>query len=435
MQGHDELDAEHERLLEFLYACPVGLVEFDATGAVSIINPHAMKHLLPLAGGRNPTNLFAMFEGCAPELRNLFEDFQNDRGTVCEAHRIAVDLGVSDTGKDLKVLACTLVKLGPNRAVAAISDITVQVAQERRLRQAETWFASLISGVNDYAVLSITREGIVDSVNAAFTRQTGRACADVAGKSLDAILKTDPRSGSLSLSSQLRLAERDGWYLDESWQERSTGEPYWCQRLFAAQTGSDGAIPSGFSVVLRDVARDQSDTSDLRRMLFFDHLTGAANRTLFLQTFVREQLRWRDERRPLSLIMLDLDHFKAVNDIHGHPTGDLVLKQVTRICTGLLRTGDLFARLGGEEFVALLPNSSLEEATEIADRLCAAVAAMPVLSPQGTFHVTASFGCSSASDQYPTVDVLIAHADAQLYGAKRAGRNRVHGSLASPAPV
>ncbi|UAJ12511.1 diguanylate cyclase [Polymorphobacter megasporae] len=431
----DEPNSEHERLLEFLYACPVGLVEFDATGTISIINPHAMKHLLPLAGDRDPTNLFTMLQECAPELRNLFGDYQQDRGTVCEGHRIAVDLGISRAGKDSKVLACTLVKLGPTRAVATFSDITVQVAQERRLKQAETWFASLIGGVNDYAVLSITREGIVDSVNAAFTRQTGRDCVEVAGKSLDAILNTDPRSGSLSLSNQLRLAERDGWYLDESWQQRRTGETYWCQRLFAARTGSDGATPDGFSVVLRDVVRDESDTSDLRRMLFFDHLTGAANRTHFLQTFVREQRRWRDGQEPLSLIMLDLDYFKAVNDTYGHPTGDLVLKQVARVCTGFLRPGDLFARLGGEEFGALLPSSSLEEATEIADRLCAAVAAMPILSPQGIFHITASFGCASASDERSTVDVLIADADAQLYAAKRAGRNRVHGGLILTAEI
>jgi len=113
-----------------------------------------------------------------------------------------------------------------------------------------------------------------------------------------------------------------------------------------ARPGDEGNTVIGFSVVLRDVIRDASDTSDLRRMLWSDHLTGAANRTRFLQLFEREQRRWRDDRQPLSLIMLDIDHFKAINDTHGHPTGDVVLKHLTKVCSAVLRSSDLFARLG-----------------------------------------------------------------------------------------
>jgi diguanylate cyclase (GGDEF)-like protein/PAS domain S-box-containing protein len=421
----EELLRDHEQLLEFLYACPIGLVEFDASGAIAMINPNAMKHLLPLAGTRDPSNLLVMLEGCAPELRNLYDGYGKDRGTICDGHRIAVDIGAGRGGKDPKVLACTLVKLGPQRAIATFSDITVQVAQERRLKQAETWFASLIGGVNDYAVLSITTEGIISSVNAAFTRQSGLPVSDVAGKSLDAILNSDPASGALSLASQLRLAERDGWYLDESWQERATGERYWSQRLFAAQPADGGETVTGYFVVLRDVVREGSDTSDLRRMLWFDHLTGAANRTHFLQVFEREQRRWQDDHQPLSLILLDIDHFKAVNDAHGHPTGDVVLKQLAHVCSALLRPSDLFARLGGEEFAALLPNTPLLEAVAIADRLREAVESMAVVVNTGLLKLTASFGCATASDACATVEGLIALADAQLYAAKNGGRNRV----------
>lgn len=429
----DDLARDHAQLLEFLYACPVGLVEFDASGAIGMINPHAMKHLLPLAGPRDATNLFAMLETCAPELRNLFDDYLKDHGTICDGHRIAVDMGVGRRGKDPKVLACTLVKLAPNRAIATFWDITVQVGQERRLKQTETWFGSLINGVNSYAVLSITPEGLISGVNAAFTHQSGQAVEDVTGRPLEQVLPVDTTSGSPSLCDQLRLAERDGWYLDEGWQERGSGERYWCQRLFAACPYDDGQAPAGFFVVMRDVAREQSDTSDLRRLLLCDHLTGAANRTHFLQMFEREQRCWRDEGRPLSLILLDIDYFKAVNDTYGHPTGDIVLKHLTQVCIAALRPTDLFARLGGEEFAILLPNTGLRDAVEIADDLRAAVAAMVIVAENGPVQVTASFGCATATELCASVDGMIELADSQLYAAKHAGRNRVYARLVTSA--
>ncbi|MGI4876081.1 MAG: GGDEF domain-containing protein, partial [Janthinobacterium lividum] len=398
-------------------------------GAVTMINPHAMKHLLPLSGSRGSANLFTMFEQRAPELRNLFEGFAADHGTVCEGHRIAVDMDAGRDGKDPKVLSCTMVKLGVDRAIATFADVTIQVGQERRLKQAETWFASLINGVNDYAVLTITPQGIVDTVNAAFTRQIGRAYDEVTGRSLGEILSADPASGALSLAGQLELAERDGWYVDQSWQERSDGERYWCQRLFAARTGADDGALIGYSVVLRDVARDAFDTNDLRRLLTCDYLTGAANRTHFLQVFRRELKRWEDDRQSLSLVLLDVDHFKAVNDAHGHPVGDQVLIQLTKVASAVLRPSDLFARFGGEEFAVLLPGTPLDEAVSIADRLREAVAAMDVETDQGTVRITASFGCTAAEGAGVTVERLIKSADDQLYAAKHAGRNRVCSGL------
>lgn len=422
-----DLSREHEQLLEFLYACPVGLVEFDAMGAITMINPHAMKHLLPVAGMRDPGNLFAMLEGCAPELRNLLADYPKERGGICEGHRIAVDMAARRSGKDPKVLACTMIKLGPNRAMATFSDITVQVAQERRLKQSESWFGSLIAAVNDYAVLSISADGVIEGANAAFARQNGCAAGDVTGVPLDQIVSVTPGSGVMTVADQLRLAERDGWYLDESWQVRGTGERYWCQRLFAVRPELDDRSAPGFFVVLRDVTRDASDTSDLRRMLLFDHLTGAANRTHFLQLFEREQRRWRDARQPLSLILLDVDHFKSVNDAYGHPTGDVVLKQLTQLCSATLRPSDLFARLGGEEFAVLLPDTALMQAVAIADRLREAIEALVIPVATGAVRITASFGCATATDACGTVDGLIELADVQLYAAKHGGRNRVHG--------
>jgi diguanylate cyclase (GGDEF)-like protein len=422
MSGSDQ---EAFGLLEFLYACPVGLVEFDRSGAIKIINPHAMKHLLPLASGRGAGNLFTILEGCAPEVRNLVDAFAPDTGTICDAHRITVDLGRGAGGADPKTLACTIVRLAADRFIATITDITLQIVQERRLRQAETWFGSLLSGINDYAVLTLLPDGRIESVNACFARQTGRDDDRVVGSSLDTIITTDSAMGAPSLIDQLRIAEREGWALDESWQTRLNGERYWCQRLIAACRGKDGLSLTGYTVVLRDVVPQASDTGLLRRMLTEDDLTGAANRAHFSRLLERELRRFHDQAVPLSLLLIDVDHFKAVNDAHGHPVGDAVLRQITETCMTTLRASDLFARLGGEEFAALLPRTPLAEAIQIGERLRAAVEALVVATTGGPIRVTASFGCVTATEAFATIDQLIKQADDRLYAAKRAGRNRV----------
>ncbi len=422
-------DPQHDgALLEFMYACPVGLVEIDQAGTIVMINPHAMKHLLPIAAEtrRDMGNLFSALENCAPELRNMLQLFEPTRGTVCENHRIVVDLRRKRTS-ERKILATTIVKMGPDRAIATFSDITVQVEQEHRLKIADTWFSSLLDSVNDYAVLAVTPAGIIDTVNEAFTRQTGRALIDVEGQSLTELLDIEQMPGAPTMSDQFRHAQNDGWSLDEGWQRRKDGQRYWCQRLIVARVAEDGLTINGYTVVLRDVAHEATDAGDLRRMLTQDHLTGAANRAHFLKRFERAHRLWLQNAQPLSLILIDIDHFKSINDRFGHPVGDQVLRVLSQTCMTILRPGSLFARLGGEEFAALLPNTTLCDALSIAERLRLAIAAERLEAAGSEFHVTASFGCASAITQTDLIDDLIRTADERLYAAKRSGRNRVCG--------
>jgi diguanylate cyclase (GGDEF)-like protein/PAS domain S-box-containing protein len=415
-----EAISEHEGLLEFLYAAPVGLVEIDAAGTIAMINPNAMKQLLPVAGTRDVGNLFAMLEGCAPELRNLLDGFTADHGTVCDGHRILVDLTRHRDGAEPKVLACTLVKLSADRLIACISDITEQVAQERRLKQAEAWFSSLINDINGYAVVSIASDGIVDAVNDSYARQTGYACELLIGQRLADMFPSTP-GGSAAVAELLRLTLRDGWHLDELWHVRKDGTRYWCQRLIAARAAHDGQL-SGYTMVLRDIARQSYDTDDLRRLLTQDHLTGAANRARFQQALEREHLAWSKHGAPLSMIMLDIDHFKSVNDGYGHLTGDLVLCRFAETVAKATRPGDLLARLGGEEFAVLLPATDLSDAAALAERMRGLIADMRIATPQGDLSITVSLGCATARPQ----EDLLGAADKALYIAKREGRNRVH---------
>jgi diguanylate cyclase (GGDEF)-like protein len=128
--------------------------------------------------------------------------------------------------------------------------------------------------------------------------------------------------------------------------------------------------------------------------------------------------------------MLDADYFKRINDTAGHQAGDDVLKRIAGEAKGLLRASDTVARLGGEEFILLLPSTTIAEAMVIAERLRAAVERARIDTAVGQLKTTVSLGVATLSHANPTLDSLLAAADGALYDAKRAGRNCVRGAIA-----
>ena len=424
----DELEDQVTELLGFLYACPVGLVELTADGTIKLVNPLAMQLLLPIAPDGLVANFFRVIGRYSPELRHIIAGFDAPHGTVCEGHRIFVHAGGKNGVIDPLVLACTLVKLDGERFIATLTDISRQMVQERRLKQAETWFATLLDSVNDYAVISLDRFGMIDGVSAAAARQTGLSQSAMLNRPLDALDSIDGGSPTYSAQEQIAIAQRDGWHLDEGWRKRAGGERYWCQRLIAARSEDESSHPrviSGYTVVLRDVTRNGSDTAKLKEMLTKDHLTGACNRAHFFETAERQRLVSIMHGQPLALIALDIDHFKKINDGYGHAVGDAALKAVAATCMALVRTGDTFARLGGEEFVMLLPATDIADAVRLAERLRTSISAIPVQAGDSVLTITASFGCAVMTEPSTTLTDLLTAADALLYVAKRNGRNRV----------
>lgn len=175
--------------------------------------------------------------------------------------------------------------------------------------------------------------------------------------------------------------------------------------------------------------------SELRYLADTDVLTGAKNRRAFTALAEVEIARHHRHERPLSIIMMDLDHFKEVNDGHGHAAGDAVLSEVVRRCRGSLRCHDVIGRLGGEEFAILLPETGLAQAHDIAERLRRAIAAGLILIPEGeSLQVTASMGITAlcAGDH---LDALLHRADQALYQAKDRGRNRSVAAGGDVAPA
>lgn len=167
--------------------------------------------------------------------------------------------------------------------------------------------------------------------------------------------------------------------------------------------------------------------SQLRQLATHDELTGIINRREFQRVLDEEWLRSERFKHPFAVVIADLDHFKAVNDTHGHQVGDEVLKHVASLLAGQMRTVDRVARHGGEEFALLMVETDRKQAVEAMKRLYALLADMPCIIPEKnlSISVTLSAGVAAMPSAASSPSDLMAIADKALYAAKKAGRNRI----------
>jgi len=176
--------------------------------------------------------------------------------------------------------------------------------------------------------------------------------------------------------------------------------------------------------ILQNLAALVVEQMELRRIADRDHLTGALTRRAFTTELNRSIALFQRHQRPASLLLFDIDHFKRINDTHGHPAGDRVIRGVAQLCATLQRPSDTLGRLGGEEFGILLPETAEADAAKAAQRFCEAIAAAEIANDP-PLRVTVSFGVAEVGEERDTPDDWLAAADAALYDAKRSGRNRI----------
>ena len=216
-------------------------------------------------------------------------------------------------------------------------------------------------------------------------------------------LHADPK-----LSDQCEIPLRDGRTLE---------------RHSSALWGSGGEY-FGRAWFFRDISERKRNEAELQKLLLLDPLTGVANRRHFFDRAGEEFYRARRFDRALSYIMLDVDWFKRVNDRWGHATGDRMLTCVCESALGALRKVDLFARVGGEEFAVLVPDTGIEGAFLLAERMRANVTNAFVEEGGERIRVTISAGVATLMPQDNSADDVLGRADAALYAAKNAGRDR-----------
>lgn len=205
-------------------------------------------------------------------------------------------------------------------------------------------------------------------------------------------------------------------------------------RLPVAIQGKAHVTEEGFQysrTMVFDLSERKAMEARLEQQALTDPLTGLGNRRALEDQAAMEIARAERSGAPLSLVAIDLDHFKRINDTYGHDVGDLVLQAFAELARELLRDGDVLCRIGGEEFAILLPNTCKEQAMQVAERLRRAIAATPAKISQAmkedtTLAYTASLGVTLVSAGETTLKPAIKRADQKLYAAKEAGRNRVH---------
>jgi diguanylate cyclase (GGDEF)-like protein len=200
----------------------------------------------------------------------------------------------------------------------------------------------------------------------------------------------------------------------------------WCAAVSQPAVDTQGRTV-GFRASIRDISDRKALQQQLELLASTDPLTGVVNRRRFFHTAEAELYRARRYDRPLVLALVDIDHFKRINDTYGHAVGDDTLKTLAHAFANRLRRSDLFARFGGEEFVCLLPETALGDGLRLCERLRQMVETIKLQIPGKSepFGFTISVGVADLQHEGDSLNQLLARADAALYKAKRDGRNQV----------
>ncbi len=208
--------------------------------------------------------------------------------------------------------------------------------------------------------------------------------------------------------------------------KNSAGGWVWFNTIGSVTEWNENHQPLRMIGIQTNITNRKELEFELTRQAHLDYLTGLSNRRHFIEQGETELSRAIRYKRHLSVLMLDIDFFKNVNDTYGHQVGDTVLQVLSKVCQDTLRQVDLIGRIGGEEFAVVLPETPSKEALEVAERLRKAVAKIEVTMPVGLpIHFTVSMGVTTLHDENVNIDMLLHQADTALYEAKKTGRNKV----------
>ena len=264
-----------------------------------------------------------------------------------------------------------------------------------------------------------------------FVNEYGKSTwGDIQGKACWKVLQTGQDGPCPFCTNKLLLDEFGAPTKVHVWEFQNTVNKRWYQCRDQAIHWIDGHL------VRLEIATDITDKKladeELRAAKKYaeelaqkDELTGLKNRRAFFEQGTRIIEQSKRFRHPISVIMMDIDHFKMINDDYGHSIGDKVLRAVAEPLQRVVREIDIVARMGGEEFAFILPETGLEEASNLAERLRSEIEDLVVTNDGHQIKITASFGVAACKDGDGNIEVLLTDADNALYVAKKNGRNQI----------
>ncbi|APZ43306.1 sensor domain-containing diguanylate cyclase [Acidihalobacter ferrooxydans] len=389
------------------YANPAAMRFFEAAAPAQVLGRSVMEFIHPLDQAR-----------VTARIRSAEALPQQNLPTEIRIHTCTGGLRV------IALTSATYAVDGENGLLTTFIDMTARSEMEQRLRESDENFRSMLENMQD-VFYRTDAQGITRLVCPAVRNILGYEAEEIIGRpAADFYPNPDDRYGlsqAVLRDGAVRdypgqMVCKDGRIIDISINTRALYDE---EGNFAGVEG-----------IWRDITERRNLERELERHATTDELTGISNRRTILEQIKDAIERCRRYRHPYALLMLDLDHFKAVNDKLGHLAGDRVLQYFAATVSGQLRSSDRFGRLGGEEFCVLLEQAGLEEAEEVAERIRRAVHEAPMRDEEfGTLVVTVSIGAAYCTKAVECgVSELLETADRALYVAKQAGRNRVHWS-------
>lgn len=415
-----------EELLQFLYGIPVGVCRFDADGVIDIANPRIAQIFMPIAGPQSVVSFYEFLRVVAPDLLDFIKSHKAGPGLLVDSEEFRIEpQQMFVKGPHPKVVTLTVTALTGKKYLAAVTDVTAQRERELARLRAEARLQTVIENIVDYAIFSADIEGHIDAWNKSGERLFQRTAYETLGVPLNELLPPSSFKQA-SLLATLATAWEIGWVDFEGPIPRQDGSVFWAEGLVAPLLLEDSV--AGYSVIVRDATERRKSLEALEKAAHTDPLTGLYNRRAFFSR-AQQCLRERSSE-PASVLIVDIDHFKQINDAFGHDVGDQAIQMVARRLEEAMRPGDLVCRFGGEEFVALLVGLPVDSVRAIAEQIRSAVQTTDLPVTDGRLvKVTISGGIASIPAGRPLpsgiLDATIKSADKRLYEAKQQGRNRV----------
>ena len=431
-------------LTSVLYAPDVESSLTHGDGLLFIVEParEALQGTNPatpdsrVAEHRKSGQVMAMFSGAAQESRMIAR-----RSVQSDLLKMDKSLNVT-VSRDPEAIFeswthTTLIEIGFFLlfAIFSVSFLYIYQKHQRRYEQLATNSAlalerseGLFRSTYDSAAIGmalLSLDGRFIKANHALCSIVGYTEEELCQKTFADITHPDDLESNRALMREVIAGARINYQMEKRYFHKD-GHVIWIFLTGSAVHDSRSEVLY-FVVQTQDITERKALLEKLEAQAFQDYLTGLPNRRHFMEQAAIELARVSRYGGALSLLMVDIDNFKRVNDTYGHQTGDLVLQKLGEASKAILRDVDLIGRIGGEEFAVLLPETDGEKAKEVAERLREAIAHESLILEKGVpLQFTVSIGVATIVDRATNLDTLLARADRALYNAKITGRNKVN---------